>query len=813
MDEAEQGLYDLLVERLLANESAGDDVSTLVLAAWAGDDRLTEATTGAPTSAHDPSGGRTQPPHPDVYLGAVHVEGFRGIGEPATLPLRPGPGLTLVTGRNGSGKSSFAEAAELVLTGSSGRWKGRTTVWREGWRNLHSDASTSIAVDLITTGAVGTTRIERRWEPTDSLDEGRWTRQPSGAKREAFDGTAWGEDMQTYRPFLSYSELGALIDGKPSELYDALHSLLGLGALTSTQDRLKSARKDLADRAKAVGAQRKSLRSELDGSDDPRIVRAVALLKPTAPDLSAIAELISGADEPDESSAALRAVVALQLPKPTEVRELTATIRARADDLGALAADEIRRADRVATLLRQALHDHAESGGTICPVCEQGTLDDAWRATATGRAEELEQTAAVMRKATGELSDAVAEGRALTRAVPTVLSSTLPVDTATAHVAWQDWATAGRTDGATALAQGLESTHPVVVEALTDLQERAAEELGRRDETWAPIARRLAAWLIEAERAAEESGRLAALDKAVRWLTDTAGDLRDQRLAPFAEQSQHVWQTLRQQSNVDLGPVRLDGTSTRRRVAMDVRVDGVDGGTALGVMSQGELHALGLSLFLPRATVDQSPFRFVLIDDPVQAMDPSKVDGLARVLDEVAATRQVVVLTHDDRLADAVRRLDLPATIWEVTRGEHSVVEMRRCDDPISRYLDDALAMALTADLPTDIRSELVASCCRSAVEAACHAKIRSVRLGKGHTHADVEAALANAETTNKKATLAVFDDAKRGSDLLGRIKSGAGPWAVDALQKCKKGAHHGLTGDLRPFVKDVEKLAEWIQR
>lgn len=73
-----------------------------------------------------------------MFLAAIHVEGFRGAGPPATLPLRPGPGLTLVTGRNGSGKSSFAEAAELTLTGDSRRWPGRTVVWRKGWRNLHS---------------------------------------------------------------------------------------------------------------------------------------------------------------------------------------------------------------------------------------------------------------------------------------------------------------------------------------------------------------------------------------------------------------------------------------------------------------------------------------------------------------------------------------------------------------------------------------------------------------------------------------------------------------------------------------------------
>jgi DNA-binding PucR family transcriptional regulator len=71
-------------------------------------------------------------------------------------------------------------------------------------------------------------------------------------------------------------------------------------------------------------------------------------------------------------------------------------------------------------------------------------------------------------------------------------------------------------------------------------------------------------------------------------------------------------------------------------------------------MSQGELHSLALSLFFPRATLDESPFRFVVIDDPVQSMDPSKVDGLARVLERAGKQRQVIVFTHDDRLPEAL---------------------------------------------------------------------------------------------------------------------------------------------------------------
>ena len=110
------------------------------------------------------------------------------------------------------------------------------------------------------------------------------------------------------------------------------------------------------------------------------------------------------------------------------------------------------------------------------------------------------------------------------------------------------------------------------------------------------------------------------MKKAIIWLRETGKEVRNARLAPFAGKSARVWDMLRQESNVDLGPIRLEGSATQRRVSLDLTVDGLPG-AALGVMSQGELHALGLALFLPRATAPGSPFRFLIIDDPVQCVD------------------------------------------------------------------------------------------------------------------------------------------------------------------------------------------------
>src|SRR5690606_5542976 len=178
---------------------------------------------------------------------------------------------------------------------------------------------------------------------------------------------------------------------------------------------------------------------------------------------------------------------------------------------------------------------------------------------------------------------------------------------------------------------------------------------------WTPLVPRLRSWLELARTVHARAAELQTARAAEVWLKSATAHVRDERLAPLAGTARWVWQSLRQQSNVELGGIRLQGNAnSARRVQLDVTVDQVDG-AALGVMSQGELHALGLSLFLPRATVADSPFRFVMIDDPVQAMDPAKGDGLATVLAEVAKTRQVVVFTRAGRLAAAVRGTKLMA--------------------------------------------------------------------------------------------------------------------------------------------------------
>ena len=214
--------------------------------------------------------------------------------------------------------------------------------------------------------------------------------------------------------------------------------------------------------------------------------------------------------------------------------------------------------------------------------------------------------------------------------------------------------------------------------------------------------------VVQAGQEAETAARpVPALQAAISWLKNATDDIRNARLAPLGDQAREIWAQLRQESNVDLGAIRLSGSGTRRQVEVNVTIDGSPG-AALGVMSQGEVNALALSIFLPRATVAASPFRFLVIDDPVQAMDPAKVDGLARVLEDVARSRQVIVFTHDDRLPEAVRRLGIPARILEVTRRPESVVRIRPALTPVERLLKDADDLCLDDAVPEDVAAQVV---------------------------------------------------------------------------------------------------------
>ena len=362
-----------------------------------------------------------------------------------------------------------------------------------------------------------------------------------------------------------------------------------------------------------------------------------------------------------------------------------------------------------------------------------------------------------------------------------------------------------------ALADHLSHGVDALIAALGAFHIEVRTELVRREDLWRPMATELRDWVPHALVAVPAQAQVTELKKAENWFKGVQADMRAERFRPIADRAKAIWRQLRQQSNVELEDVALKGSATQRSVALDVTVDGV-AGAALGVMSQGELNALALSLFMPRASLADSPFRFMVIDDPVQSMDPSRVDGLAHALHEAARTRQVVVFTHDDRLPQAMRHLQIPATVIEVMRRPGSVVETRRALSPVEGYVKDAHAIRKTSNLPEEVKRRVIPGFCRSAVEAACMDVVRRRRLKRGDTHQAVEDLLAEQKTLNTLMALTLLDDGEKGSEALRSLNKKFGSWAGDVFKMVNSGAHEAHDGDLEFLAKQSELLAHKVQ-
>jgi hypothetical protein len=256
--------------------------------------------------------------------------------------------------------------------------------------------------------------------------------------------------------------------------------------------------------------------------------------------------------------------------------------------------------------------------------------------------------------------------------------------------------------------------------------------------------------------------------------------------------------------------VQFKGRTTSRGVELEITVDDTPG-AALSVMSQGELNALALALFLPRATMPESPFRFLFIDDPVQAMDPVRVDGLARTLELIADDRQVVVFTHDNRLPEAIRRLRIEATLLEVYRDRNSRVTLDEQRSPVERHLDDARALAQSEGIPEEVRDRVILGICRLAVEAACNEVVRRKRLEAGISHASVEELLSRDGKLMNRLALVLFDDWERAGEVLPRLNSSDRCYA-DAGAACNRGAHGNLHRLGPDFVRDTSRLIAYLR-
>jgi energy-coupling factor transporter ATP-binding protein EcfA2 len=704
----------------------------------------------------------------EVYLRSVTVEGFRGIGPAATLGLAARPGLTVVVGRNGSGKSSFAEGLELLLTGRTKRWESKTKGWTSAWQCLHHDRPTRLRAELVVAGQQQPVTLDQTW-----ARRALYTDTAGRAAVAASLAThGWDRALGNFRPFLAYAELASMFD-KLTSLYEALSPILGLGNVDAVLERLSARRLELDGHIKELKAKTEQLRESLV-TDDPRQAKLAELLSRRSPDVAAVQAHVSanppGTSAPDPGSAALRRLATLDVPEDEAIRRTRSALDDAAGTLHAVAATDASRALAIADLLTGALalRDPARLADD-CPVCRStGVLDAAWAAEAHAEAQRLRTQASELGVAQRAHAAAASDWRTVTDRLSSVVGEAVGAEL--------------DLDESIALASRARKT-------VSDARAR----LERQDAVWRGHIEATTAWLSGARQVESEAHDRTTLRAAEKWLKEEADALRNERFAPIADQAIANWELLKHESNIELRDITLRTVGRRREASFDVRADGEEA-NALGVMSQGELLALSVSVFLPRAGLDESPFRFAVIDDPVQSMDPAKVDGLARVLGSAATTRQLVVFTHDDRLPEAIRRLKLEATVLQVHRRSRSQVSVQESLTPMRRHLDEAKVMARSKSITEDVRRRVVPSLCREAVEAACAEIVRSKAIARGQSAASADEQLRATRTLRSLLALALLDDAGEHMALNQELRR-LGPDAPALVVALNAGAHGDYGG------------------
>ena len=75
------------------------------------------------------------------------------------------------------------------------------------------------------------------------------------------------------------------------------------------------------------------------------------------------------------------------------------------------------------------------------------------------------------------------------------------------------------------------------------------------------------------------------------------------------------------------------------------------------VLSSSQLNVLAVVTFLAlNLSVPTLPLQLAAFDDPLQSLDNVNLLGLADLLRRVRSSRQVMISTHDDRLAGLLER-------------------------------------------------------------------------------------------------------------------------------------------------------------
>lgn len=164
----------------------------------------------------------------------------------------------------------------------------------------------------------------------------------------------------------------------------------------------------------------------------------------------------------------------------------------------------------------------------------------------------------------------------------------------------------------------------------------------------------------------------------------------------------------------------LDALGIQQKTAMPTFNAAGNGGSLrpLGALSAGQQNAFLLAPVVgPRSP---RPFGFVVFDDPVHALDDFRIETLATFLRERAKEHQVLVFTHDERLAETLRMSTPESKFLTIERNPTSSEIVITPDEPLWQRLLEVCSASLNAgEHEPQVKPGVARALMRQALDAA----------------------------------------------------------------------------------------------
>ena len=706
-------------------------------------DRLEAVATqlaGAPTAS-----GHWFRPDQVWHMERVSISNYRGIAnsDPLEIIFEPTPGITVLHGLNGAGKSSISDAIELALGGTtpvvSGGTAGKAPLW-DPVPLSRGSSSASVEVSLSSQGDRLVLKVALDESGEVSSHEAFLERN-SECRRIDLGGD-WHQALTSHQPIFAYASLERRVQ-LSKDLATYFESLLALGgSFTILQE-------TITERGAASSEAFTRWRTAKDEA-----IGAIARIDEKRK-LLGTATLLEGVREPKISEnkntwLAETGLIETGFYSDSMPSDSRARLTAAATNVRTSISDyEIagKAANQYLSSVLEHLHAEAvdrELKDGSCPVC--ATTDSGWQTT-------LAETVKRNRHLTSLMGDVLDYARKLTTAASELIE---PMLQTSGLAAKDDPIYAYSCHGGTLLKKfndasmnGISMQHSFLTAATELCDWLCSEEAGSVVDEALKRTDATKQWRLERTQAVEAfvavwdadgtSGAESQLWSAtLKRVDELRKGLRDRRSTALEGRAGTGVQELLADAGLRLESIKVLPTKASMKL-----VDKTGGVVELGMLSAGQRNAVLLAPLL--SSVDAGPFGFLVLDDPVHAFDELRIDRLADSLSKLAKTRRVIVLTHDDRLKEhlAARSSDYDTRLVERSSADGSV-EVVESSQFWEQLLEDAhtvLNLAMSEVGTTRDVTDAIRGLCRMSIDNALRSFVlRNGVLGGRDIEADLVA-------------------------------------------------------------------------